>query len=105
MMRRPPRSTLFPYTTLFRSVLQTRAAGRRERMHVDDRVAPIEFLPHRLEVRITRPAALVVVRVDADAVDLQLIEHVFDLCEGSVDIGHRDAAELTELGGVLRHQL
>src|SRR5690349_22514081 len=35
MMRRPPRSTLFPYTTLFRSVYQTimgfsleRAAGR-----------------------------------------------------------------------------
>src|SRR5256885_16483397 len=25
MIRRPPRSTLFPYTTLFRSVLDTRA--------------------------------------------------------------------------------
>src|SRR2546430_7351438 len=34
MIRRPPRSTLFPYTTLFRSlrndVLQRRAAGRRD---------------------------------------------------------------------------
>src|SRR3712207_7287110 len=32
MIRRPPRSTLFPYTTLFRSALQQRghlAAGRR----------------------------------------------------------------------------
>src|SRR2546426_122884 len=28
MIRRPPRSTLFPYTTLFRSVLDTRAAVR-----------------------------------------------------------------------------
>src|SRR3712207_8711763 len=28
MIRRPPRSTLFPYTTLFRS----RAAGRRDRL-------------------------------------------------------------------------
>src|SRR5258705_4998301 len=27
MIRRPPRSTLFPYTTLFRSVDSTRAAG------------------------------------------------------------------------------
>src|SRR5256885_16631189 len=27
MIRRPPRSTLFPYTTLFRSVEQIRAAG------------------------------------------------------------------------------
>src|SRR3712207_7577405 len=30
MIRRPPRSTLFPYTTLFRSDEQ-RGAGRRER--------------------------------------------------------------------------
>src|SRR5258708_10983403 len=27
MIRRPPRSTLFPYTTLFRSVLTTTSAG------------------------------------------------------------------------------
>src|SRR5204862_4116059 len=30
MIRRPPRSTLFPYTTLFRSPVRTRAARRRE---------------------------------------------------------------------------
>src|SRR3712207_8792720 len=29
MIRRPPRSTLFPYTTLFRSGVFERAAGRR----------------------------------------------------------------------------
>src|SRR3989454_3157548 len=39
MIRRPPRSTLFPYTTLFRS----RAAvpdlgGRRDRVHGTDRI-------------------------------------------------------------------
>src|SRR2546430_7068389 len=28
MIRRPPRSTLFPYTTLFRSLLDERADGR-----------------------------------------------------------------------------
>src|SRR3712207_8596664 len=36
MIRRPPRSTLFPYTTLFRSVelaLDTGAHGLRERLH------------------------------------------------------------------------
>src|SRR2546422_5929507 len=32
MIRRPPRSTLFPYTTLFRSV-QRRPAIRRMRVH------------------------------------------------------------------------
>src|SRR5687767_15282618 len=39
MIRRPPRSTLFPYTTLFRSVLQS-AAVARELAHargVEDR--------------------------------------------------------------------
>src|SRR5437868_8360320 len=30
MLRRPPRSTLFPYTTLFRSHAETRAAARHE---------------------------------------------------------------------------
>src|SRR5260221_6604907 len=29
MIRRPPRSTLFPYTTLFRSAVQCNAVGRR----------------------------------------------------------------------------
>src|SRR6266496_2556868 len=36
MIRRPPRSTLFPYTTLFRSpraALQARRSRRRDRLH------------------------------------------------------------------------
>src|SRR3712207_9594232 len=40
MIRRPPRSTLFPYTTLFRSVLQLFPGGERlghHRAHADDR--------------------------------------------------------------------
>src|SRR5436190_7658007 len=35
MIRRPPRSTLFPYTTLFRS-----AAGAAGEDRVDDRIRP-----------------------------------------------------------------
>src|SRR2546422_3764372 len=46
MIRRPPRSTLFPYTTLFRS--RDGAAGRR----IEDLVRPV------LEFRIVRHAAL-----------------------------------------------
>src|SRR2546422_5855926 len=30
MIRRPPRSTLFPYTTLFRSLRQSASAGKSE---------------------------------------------------------------------------
>src|SRR2546427_12326950 len=33
MIRRPPRSTLFPYTTLFRSRHRERARAVRERLH------------------------------------------------------------------------
>src|SRR2546425_5132920 len=34
MIRRPPRSTLFPYTTLFRSQRPPRPGGRRRAGHV-----------------------------------------------------------------------
>src|SRR2546429_1078365 len=41
MIRRPPRSTLFPYTTLFRSTfLVSEAASEQERRHVYE---PITF--------------------------------------------------------------
>src|SRR3712207_7951519 len=40
MIRRPPRSTLFPYTTLFRSALLLGLAGFRS--------APLLFLPRLL---------------------------------------------------------
>src|SRR5438309_12120934 len=38
MIRRPPRSTLFPYTTLFRSVMDNKAV----RKQVDSIAVPIE---------------------------------------------------------------
>src|SRR2546426_7327642 len=33
MIRRPPRSTLFPYTTLFRSLAQDKQGGKEETIH------------------------------------------------------------------------
>src|SRR5258708_24634197 len=38
MIRRPPRSTLFPYTTLFRSHAQVTAVGLGNRLHHDGSV-------------------------------------------------------------------
>src|SRR3989475_12156756 len=46
MIRRPPRSTLFPYTTLFRSVLD--AVGNLE----------VAVLVHRADIARAPPAAL-----------------------------------------------
>src|SRR5690242_21217390 len=53
MIRRPPRSTLFPYTTLFRSELGTPHARRPRRDH-------LQGTPHRRRSRRLhgdRPAA------------------------------------------------
>src|SRR2546430_9666471 len=44
MIRRPPRSTLFPYTTLFRSLIAQLAAFREDEKIVDtDSTEAIEF--------------------------------------------------------------
>src|SRR5258708_33692749 len=56
MIRRPPRSTLFPYTTLFRSV-----AGEHERTH----------RPHVLEA----PAALSVATEATKIIDVRHTVH------------------------------
>src|SRR5256885_2620912 len=56
MIRRPPRSTLFPYTTLFRSILGTLTGSlllvlRTGHSHRDMAAAKLEML-HRLPVRL-----------------------------------------------------
>src|SRR2546426_3937765 len=42
MIRRPPRSTLFPYTTLFRSAPEVEALGLREREDVVVRLVAVQ---------------------------------------------------------------
>src|SRR3712207_371480 len=70
MIRRPPRSTLFPYTTLFRSVLVLLDRDRREarvRELALDVVADVDVLEQVVvEVPLVEPLRLPVVDV-ADA--------------------------------------
>src|SRR2546430_3565407 len=47
MIRRPPRSTLFPYTTLFRSELRARLAGGL--VEVVERDVPAGLPPHGVD--------------------------------------------------------
>src|SRR5256884_8145994 len=56
MIRRPPRSTLFPYTTLFRS--QYTAAGRADRAEAElaEVTALEEFLPAAVDADEIRRA-------------------------------------------------
>src|SRR5260370_34159134 len=61
MIRRPPRSTLFPYTTLFRSdVLSAGQRGfdRKLLRHVADVVADIHGVPTRVETEDVHLATL-----------------------------------------------
>src|SRR5256885_6664959 len=45
MIRRPPRSTLFPYTTLFRSRLAEASRDEREHPGLEVRAAIVELAP------------------------------------------------------------
>src|SRR3712207_8050522 len=58
MIRRPPRSTLFPYTTLFRSGAAARAV-RRDAVVLDEQALAVHLLerpPDALDVgRVHRP--------------------------------------------------
>src|SRR5256885_10221946 len=49
MIRRPPRSTLFPYTTLFRSHTGERGVGRDEQNRLCTRLGPFEHVARRSE--------------------------------------------------------
>src|ERR1043166_7946522 len=51
MIRRPPRSTLFPYTTLFRSGGETGAKGHRDTITVDPAVERSEEHTSELQSR------------------------------------------------------
>src|SRR5256885_9982504 len=53
MIRRPPRSTLFPYTTLFRSRLDARRVSRRAQ-----RVEPQVGRRHPLQLRLLAARAV-----------------------------------------------
>src|SRR5258706_12182187 len=58
MIRRPPRSTLFPYTTLFRS----HVVERRVQAAVRDRDARVEVEPRLVQPRIVAQIAVRAVR-------------------------------------------
>src|SRR3989440_11871614 len=65
MIRRPPRSTLFPYTTLFRSPARNDAAPAPELL--DDRVAVDGERQRLFDERVVERRALRVDREDVEA--------------------------------------
>src|SRR2546427_8706155 len=62
MIRRPPRSTLFPYTTLFRSELAQHRVGVREPASRPEDQYPLHDLEHRVAGVIDRGHHVAVAR-------------------------------------------
>src|SRR5256885_9507611 len=56
MIRRPPRSTLFPYTTLFRSLEFLNRAGSIWRIGTRYQWGPRAFFDHTSELKKSTPA-------------------------------------------------
>src|SRR2546421_882232 len=66
MIRRPPRSTLFPYTTLFRSLRLYESFGKR--CPVAENSSPAESLPGRLALVVNvRPISREAIRLDSSS--------------------------------------
>src|SRR2546425_9377373 len=72
MIRRPPRSTLFPYTTLFRSVVRLRELRDRLIARVLERLPEARLTGARGGGRLPHHASFVVPGVKADGVLLEL---------------------------------
>src|SRR5256885_9985310 len=62
MIRRPPRSTLFPYTTLFRSLLSAQRQHLRLGLAVEERVRVLH--PREAAPRLREPAPVDVAGAD-----------------------------------------
>jgi hypothetical protein len=67
---------------------------------IDHSLAPVQFLKHRRKAGIAGIFA-VVIREQADAVGLQLVERVGDLAQAALDIRERQACEQPEAAGML----
>src|SRR5438874_8169252 len=52
MIRRPPRSTLFPYTTLFRSACEIASTGTPGRYGGDEIARPNEHLDYQFDCQL-----------------------------------------------------
>src|SRR5256885_10266623 len=74
MIRRPPRSTLFPYTTLFRSRSVTHALGHLNGVGVGEYIAP----KHVVRCRCTRTIPIQLRDQARDAMGQRLVVPLLD---------------------------
>src|SRR5256886_10085255 len=81
MIRRPPRSTLFPYTTLFRSTVAVRSGGERALAEVIDAYGSAAETAARAPERIAPPPLASAADIEATQREVRRVLH---------DSGYRD---------------
>src|SRR5688572_31622926 len=82
MRRRPPRSTLFPYTTLFRSRLQRDgqdADERQQHSHAEHHQDRVDDVPFRSGAHRSSRASLVMANTTAKTSRVRSEEHTSEL--------------------------
>src|SRR5256885_2620620 len=57
MIRRPPRSTLFPYTTLFRSGRRAQVSEKQQQHECDEDRAFCQIFENSVQGRVNQPGA------------------------------------------------
>src|SRR3712207_7615827 len=95
MIRRPPRSTLFPYTTLFRSGPGT-GVGRSRRDRTPGPPRPVRTLHRSLgapPVRPTRPSRIVDRRSEEHTSELQSRQYL--VCRLLLEKKHTEFPHIT----------
>src|SRR5436189_1268138 len=87
MIRRPPRSTLFPYTTLFRSVtkgascsfdyaqFRRRPAGHRSEEHTSELQSPMYLVCRLLLEKKKKKSTVTTHSINTDSPTIQHLSH------------------------------
>src|SRR5260221_3875316 len=99
MIRRPPRSTLFPYTTLFRSLVGLAVAARHQiEQHVIGQLIDRQLLRDQLDRKSTRLNSSHTVISYAVFCLKKKTKNTDILCSGayqSIDAAHEEVRHLT----------
>lgn len=74
-------------------------------MHENDGLPAIEFVHHRGVLRIAEQLSIFVAGQEADAVEFQRVQRVFDFAKAPIDVGQRNRGSHSKTAGIILDQL